>query len=121
MSTLLEITGSGVGIISLRNIRIENPHFFPHGAALADELLMPRRRLIGIVRGVVLKDDDQGDFKIAIVHLAAVVGTRAGGKENLARVSGQMLLARRDHFLLILGRGLMQREINYVGEHCGTL
>ena len=85
MSTLLEITGSGVGIISLRNIRVENPHFFPHGSALADELLMSRRRLIGIVRRVILKDDDQGDFKIAIVHLAAIVGTRAGGKENFAR------------------------------------
>ena len=78
---------------------------------------MGRRRLVGVVCGLVGEDDVQGHVEIEVVHFAAQFGGQlAAGEEDDAGVRGEIVAARLNQ----TGAGglgtVVQREKDVVGQ-----
>ena len=68
------------------HVRVEDPHQLPVRLVFLDELLMRRGILVGVVGGLRVEDDVQGDVEVAVVDRAGqLVVERAAGEEERRR------------------------------------
>ena len=60
------------------HIRIEHPYLPPIGLLLLDKAEMIRSFLIGVMAGLIVKDNLQRNVEIPVVHLPGQLGIQPG-------------------------------------------